>query len=122
MLKPRFQLTKKIPLTLIRKAAGEYVSGRWVEGLETLVPIEVNIQPMKEEELLILPEADRARQWYKVYSDSEIRADKQGVGGYSADEFEFEGDRYKVMKVRHYSMGILNHFRAMAARVELSAK
>ena len=65
-LTPGFLLTKKIPLTLIRSNAGSYVDGVWVEGTETNVEIQVNIQPLKEAELLILPEADRSRQWWKM--------------------------------------------------------
>lgn len=120
-LTPGFLLTKKIPLTLIRSTAGSYVDGVWVEGTETNVTIDVNIQPLKPSELLILPEADRSRQWWKMYSASEIRMDKQGTSGWAADEFVYQGDRYKVMKVENYAMGILNHYRALAARMEISA-
>lgn len=122
MLQPGFLLTKKIPLDLLRKTAGSYVDGEWVDGTETTVPIEVNIQPLKEAELLLLPEADRGKQWWKMYSASEIRMDKQGASGWAADEFVYQGDRYKVMKVENYAMGILNHHRALAARMELSAQ
>ena len=121
MLQPQFLLTKKIPLTLIRSAAGSYVDGEWVEGTETNVSIDVNIQPLKEAELLLLPEADRSKQWWKVYSASEMRMDKQGASGWAADEFVYQGDRYKVMKVENYAMGIHNHWKAIAARMELSA-
>ena len=121
MLKPKFLLTKKIPLTIIRSTQGSYVNGEWVEGTETQVPLEVNIQPFRDEDLLLLPEADRSREWYKIYCANEIRMDKQGTSGWSADEFVYEGDRYKVMKVKHYSMSILDHYRATAARLEVSA-
>ena len=122
MIKPGFLLTKKIPLSLLRKTAGSYVDGDWVEGAEATVTIDVNIQPLKEAELLLLPEADRGKQWWKMYSASEIRMDKQGTSGWSADEFVYQGDRYKVMKVENYQMSILNHYKALAARMELSAE
>ena len=121
MLKPKFLLTKKIPLTIIRSTQGSYVNGEWVEGTETQVPLEVNIQPFKDQDLLLLPEADRSREWYKIYCANEIRMDKQGTSGWSADEFVYEGDRYKVMKVKFYKMGILDHYKAHAARLEISA-
>ena len=122
MLKPQFLLTKKIPLTIYRTSAqGTYVDGEWVEGTETQVPLEVNIQPFKDQDLLLLPEADRSREWYKIYCADEIRMDKQGTSGWSADEFVYEGNRYKVMKVKFYEMGILDHYRATAARLEISA-
>ena len=123
MSQPRFSLTKTVPLTLKRPSTvGGYIDGVWQEATTSDVVIQANIQPLKEAELLILPESDRSRQWWKVYSASEIRMDKQGTSGWSADEFVYQGDRYKVMKVENTSMGILNHWKALCARMELSAE
>lgn len=55
MLKPKFLLTKKIPLIIYRIGLGSWVDGKWVEGSETQVEIEVNIQPFKNHELMMLP-------------------------------------------------------------------
>lgn len=122
MLKPQFLLTKKIPITIYRTALqGSYVDGEWVAATPVEVVREVNIQPLKDEELMLLPEAERAREWYKLYCAEDLIAAKPGVNGTAADEFIYKGDRYKVMKVKEYSMSILNHFRAMAARMEVSA-
>ena len=118
MLQPNFLLTKKIPLTILRRVAGSYVNGDWVEGTTTNIPIEVNIQPARDHELMIFPESERSKEWYKLYSADEIRTQLEGVGGYDADEFTFLGKRFKVMKARRYSMGILDHFRGFAVRVE----
>lgn len=120
MLKPQFLLTKTVPVTILRRVAGTYVDGRWVEGTTTEIPIEANIQPIKDSELMLMPEADRSREWYKGYTASLVRTQKEGVGGYDADEFDWQGDRYKIMKVRNYAMGTLDHFRFIAARIELS--
>lgn len=121
MLRPRFLLTNKIPLTLLRKEQGSYVDGVWTDGTEVEVPVEVNIQPFKDQDLLMLAESDRSRSWYKLYCADEVRMDKQGSDGWDADEFIFQGDRYKVMKVKVYTMGILDHYKATAARLEISA-
>lgn len=124
MLKPNFLLTKTTPLTIYRTTAqGSYVDGEWVEGATTEVVRNVNIQPFKDEELLLLPESDRSREWYKLYCSEDLIADKPGVpNGTVADEFVFQNYRYKVMKVRNYSMGTLDHYRASAARLEISAE
>ncbi len=120
MLKPTFLLTKSIALTVYRKTQGSYVNGDWVEGTEAEIIRTVNIQPLKPNEILMLPEAERTRQWWKVYSDEDLRTDKEGASGYSADEFIYQGERYKVMKVSNYAMGILNHHKALATRIELT--
>lgn len=120
MLKPRFLLTKTVPVPFYRTTQGSYVNGKWVEGVETTFTLDVNIQPLKDSEILILPEAERTREWYKGYCAEEVRSAKEGTGGYAADEFTWQGERYRVMKVRNYAMGTLDHFRFSAARVELT--
>ena len=121
MLKPQFLLTKKIPITILRKSAGSYVEGEWIPGVEAPLLREVNIQPFKDQDLLMLPEAERSKEWYKLYCAEELKTLKPGTAGWSADEFVWEGDRYKVMKVKMWKMGILDHWQAAAARIELSA-
>lgn len=120
MLKPKFTLTKKVVLPITRRTASTYVDGDVVLGTTTMVNIEANVQPLKDAELLLLPEADRSREWVKVYTADVIRSQREGPSGYAADTFIWLGDVYKVIKVKTYSMGLLDHTRAMCARVELT--
>jgi len=117
-------LKKLIPLTIIRPAQGEWVRGRWVRGSRANaaeIAIEVSIQPLRGHELQLMPEAERSREWYKVYSSFEMRSLKEGVGGWPADEFEYEGKRFRITRTHTYKMGVLNHTKAWAARVPLTA-
>lgn len=120
MLKPQFLLTHKIPLTIYRRSLGEYVDGEWVEGDTVEIPVQVNIQPLKPHEILQLPESERTRVWWKVYSADVLRTEKETA--WDADEFIWKGDRYKVMKLDDWTsgMGILEHCRAFAVRIELT--
>ena len=118
MLQPKFLLTKTVPLTIYRTSQGGYVNGDWVDGKTAEVEIQANVQPMRDDELMLMPETERTREWYKVYSASEIRTSKEGTTGWAADEFMWNGDRYKVMKVRRYQMQTLDHWKALAAKVE----
>lgn len=118
MLKPNFLLTKKKPLELIRSGQGMYVKGRWVEGEPEIVNIQANIQPYTMSKLLQLPESDRTRDWYSVFSAEEIRDKREGDSGWDADKFEKDGNTYIVHRVRKFSMGILDHYEAQAVRVE----
>jgi len=122
MLKPNFLLTHKIPLTIYRRESGSYVDGDWVEGGLIQVPIMVNIQPLKEYELMQFPESERTKVWYKFYTADYVRTEKEGTNGWDADMFDWKGDRYKVMKVQDWlnGMGILEHCRAYASRVSLT--
>lgn len=120
MLRPQFLLTHKIPLTIYRRSLGSYVEGEWIEGTTVEVPVQVNIQPLKGYEILQLPESERTRVWWKLYSADVLRTAKEG--SHDADEFIFKGDRYKVMKLDDWTsaMGILEHTKAYCTRIELT--
>lgn len=115
---PKFALTGKEVITFYRSVGdGEYINGEWKEPEFVEIPLVVNIQPLRTNEILQLPEAERTREWLKVYCAEDIRKDEEGFGGHRADEFEWQGNRYKVMSLRKYSMGVLDHTRAFAARI-----
>lgn len=111
--------TGRVDLVVIRQGKGSYVDRRWVEGVSEPVTIKnVNIQPMTDAQKLILPEAVRTKEWLKIYSPSEIRQFKEGADGHDSDKFEYEGVMYEVIKARHYGMGVLNHYKALAVSLE----
>lgn len=120
MLKPQFLLTHKIPVEITRRELGAYIDGDWVEGSTTTFIAMVNIQPLKPYEILILPESDRTRSWLKLYSAQVLRTAKEG--SWSADEFTWKNDKYKIMKVDDWTdgMGILEHTKCQAVRFELT--
>jgi len=118
MLSPQFLLTKKLPFIIIRKTQGSRNEwGEAVPGIETEVVVEGNLQPMGSKEILQLPESERTKEWYKFYTSQEIRTLKEGFGGWQADEIIIDGSRFRFMKVKKYSMGILDHYRGDCARV-----
>lgn len=118
--KPTFSLINKIPLTIFRRKQGYWDKGRWVEGKATEVELEAHVQPLRYTQFQHLPEADRTKQWLTLFSSEPISMAKEGEGGWDSDEFYYEGDRYRVIRVRHYQMGVLDHWEAEAVRWELS--
>lgn len=120
---PSFTLTKKLPITVYRKGKDTVVKGRPVPAVETSFVVEANVQPFNYRDLMVLPESDRTKEWIKVYvATSEIlRTARQGSDGYDADEVLWNGERFKVMRLQSYAMGVLDHVKAICARVEISA-
>lgn len=120
---PSFTLTKKLPITVYRKGKDTVVKGRPVPAVEKSFVVEANVQPFNYRDLMVLPESDRTKEWIKVYvATSEIlRTARQGSDGYDADEVEWNGDRFKVMRLQSYKMGVLDHVKAICARIEISA-
>lgn len=118
--KPTFKHTGFVMLPIDRRLQGHYVDGHWVEGGITVVTAKCNVQPLKPSEMMLLPESDRTREWLKVYSDSQLRTAQEGVGGWDADEFVWNGYRFRVMKDYNFQMGVLDHWKAWAARIPVT--
>lgn len=118
---PQFQLTHSTEVTIKRFPPGEMVKGKWVKGEPININVEANVQPFQYKDLMMLPESDRTREWIKLYSKDEIRTAKEGADGWDADIILWEGYEYKVMKSHKYVMGVLDHTKAVAARIPISA-
>ena len=121
MLSSKFRglnATGRVSLDIKRPelTGGEYVEGIWIESGYVTVNIAANVQPVGYKETLIMAEADRSKKALKVYSPDIILGEEENENG--ADEFDWEGDTFRVMKVLDYSMGILNHYKAIAVMKE----
>lgn len=121
---PSFTLTKTIPIQVFREGKPTVVKGRPVPGPETEFTIQANVQPFNFKDLQLLPESDRTKEWIKLYMATPdlIRTAREGSDGYQADEVVYAGERYKVMRIRSYRMGILDQTHAIASREIISAK
>lgn len=122
MRNPPLLLTGHTTLDIIRREAETIIRGRPSPGAESVVPVVCNVQPvLKSTDTYLLPEADRSRATLKVYTKGEpLRQRTEGVDGYAADRFYWKGQLYEVMKVIDYDMGVLNHYKALCMRVELT--
>ena len=118
---PNFQLTKTVEVKVIRRF-GDYVKGRWVEGDGEPITVKANVQPLKFHEILQLPESERTREWIKLYTTYDIISEEEGSEtGKSPDIVVWNGFRYRVMRIRSYKMGVLNHNHVLCAREPISA-
>ncbi len=114
-----FLLVGKVPLTLFRRGLPTEVRGRFVDPEPIEVIIKANVQPVvKSTDVRMLPEGDRSKAVLMVFSNAEIRMQKEGPNGWLPDTFFWEGDEYEIMKSVSYKMGVLDHYEAVAARKE----
>lgn len=122
MLNPPLLLTGHTTLDVIRREAETIVRGRPQPGAETTVQIICNVQPiLKSTDTMLLPESDRSKAALKVYTKgAPMLQRKEGPSGHAADRFYWKGDLFEVMKVIDYDMGVLNHYKAICMRVELT--
>ena len=115
-----FSLVRKTPVTILRHAQGSWVDGDWVEGAEQEVIIQANVHPFSDYQVMMLPESDRTKSWMWLFTASLVRQKKEGIGGYDADRFVWEGDLYEVRMVQTFSMGVRDHREAKCVRVEVT--
>lgn len=113
---PKFLLTRKEIIPVLRSMSGAYVDGIWVPGEIVEITIEGNAQPMRGSELLALPESDRSKESIKVYTASTLNTVEE-VGATVADVVVWSGKKYKVMRAYTYTMGILDHTKAVCYRL-----
>lgn len=122
MRNPPLFLVGRTTLDVTRTTASTYVNGRAVPGTSQVVQVVCNVQPvLKTSDTLMLPEADRSKACLKVYTNGDaLKSLKEGGSGWAADRFIWDGDLYEVMKVIPYKMGVLDHYKAVCMRVELT--
>lgn len=101
-------------MTILRKAPGSYVNGEWVDGVESGVNIKAVIQNANPDDLILLPEGTRTTEAVKFHTVSNVVTVSE-VGGTNADEFLYNGKRYRVYDV--YERKIGNYFKAVAIRI-----
>lgn len=103
-------------VTLIRGSAGSIVNGLYIPGSTTTSTIRAGVQPAVGEDLISLPEGQRERESYKIYSVSQMKTNDE-TAGIKADVLAFYGAEYEVQQVqRHYGLG-LDHWKAIVTRV-----
>lgn len=111
------RLLNKHTVTLKRTSvSGAYsdTTGKWVPATSTDVVIKCQVQPFKFSQTLMLPEADRTKDWLNIWSASEIRKMAEGEGGHDADTFVWHNTLYKVMGVKIWEG---HHYHAQACAI-----
>jgi hypothetical protein len=117
---PRYLSTKTKSFTITRRALPTMVKGRPVEGQTVEVVIKANVQPLPRSTLLKLQlTGDTSSAAYAVFSNSMMRM--QVEGKWDADIITIDGFTYELVEVVGYSMGVLDHYEAVALRKELAS-
>lgn len=95
--------------------------GEIVAGASSTTPIRASVQPITGKELETLPEGERSKEWFKVYTKDDVRTGTQHVGtvGRRADHLVFDGAEHEVRKVQPWrSRSPIPHTKALCVRVQ----
>jgi len=104
------------PYTIVRTTAPAPVVGRTVPGVETQIPITANVQPYKDQ-LMVLPEERRNERIKRLFTSTELILPGTVINNvrYNADQIIVNGDRYEVFQVDDWAS---DHFECLAAKVD----
>lgn len=120
LLSSKFQKLQGTVYTLSRQgSSGSYVNGVWTPAATTNITRTLKIQPMKPSELAIFPEADRSRDWIKVYCNDGDLSEGDVSSKTRGDEFSYNGRNYRIMKIAEWpSDAVISHCKAFACRID----
>ena len=108
-----------------RKAAGEYsTGGTWVAGAETVTDVEGVVHPVTaksrlSERMIREISGNRTRKWVVVYSAPGTWQTEVEEIGQQADIMIYAGSRYEIMMVDDWEAGVLDHQKAIAAKLDV---
>lgn len=92
------------------------VDGTYILPKATEITISASVQPLKANEVNILPDGMRTSRAVKVYSGIELLVANQQQGTL-ADRFVWRGMTFEVVASNMYQCDVINHYRAYAVEV-----
>ena len=75
-----------------------------------------SVQPLKANEMMLLPEGSRTARAVKIYTDKELYADDQRTNT-MADRFIWRGRKFEIVASDIFQSDVINHYRAYAVEV-----
>jgi hypothetical protein len=114
-------LNGQVEIEVNRSSGGTRIKGVYKPNLPTAITMQANIQPiLKSTDTMLMPEGDRSKEMVKVYTTEALIQRTEGVSPTQGDTFVFDGKTWEVMRVVGYKMGVLNHYKAICVRRELT--
>lgn len=101
--------------TITRHDAGSYVEGVWVEGSESDIDIQASAQPLRPDEVQLLPEARRNEQAFKIYTDAPLQIAEPGDST-NSDKITIDGEVFELISVAPNQSDVINHYKAIAVK------
>jgi len=91
-------------LTVERHEAGTWTDGRFVKGVQSEITIEASVQPLRGNEVKILPEHRRTSEAVKIYTSTKIRTTDE-KNQLPADVILHDNKRFEIHSVENWSIG-----------------
>jgi len=94
---------------------GQYVEGVWVPGSTSKLTVRGSLQPMSMRDLQMLPEGERVKQTYKLYTDSLLFTGREGAMR-SPDRVCVNQEWFRVHSTERWDGTDLPYFKSVLVR------
>jgi len=103
-------------LSIERHNGGSWVEGRYIKSELENLSIKASVQPLRPNEVKILPEHRRTAESVKIYSDTKLKTSDE-LNGSPADVIVHDGKRFEVHSVANWSIGTdIPHYKIIAVK------
>lgn len=96
----------------VKRSTGSFVKGRSVKGTPTIFTERANIQPLKGNEILQLPEGDRERENMKCFIAFKLQGDDEVIRA--------DGRKYEVQESENWA--VFNRLQHYKTRIMLKER
>lgn len=95
-------------------------TGMYEGGKKEKITIDAVVRPSLGKDLQRLPESQRTSEIIKIYSKEKLLTSNEALSR-TADCVEYRGCTYQVQNVEDHTMTRLNHYKSLAAKVEVDS-
>ena len=91
------------PFVITRKIPGAYINGIYHEGMENTFIINASVQPVRGDQMELLPEGRRSSQAIRIYTDTLLET----VDGENPDLIAAFGSLFEIISVEHWQSDVI---------------
>ena len=102
-------------LTVTRYGLGSDVKGHYVEGTPSTFNITASVQPLRPNEMLLLPEGRRESEAFRLYTDTQLLPARKDST--NAEKVAIGSVDYEVLSCAIWDNNIIPHFKAIVVRL-----
>jgi len=91
--------------------------GRWSPGAETPFTFIASVQPLRGSELLTLPEGQRERETYKLYTSTKLNGANES-NKTKPDKIQLFDKTFEVLIVEIWQNKVIPHYKVIVSKID----
>ena len=111
-------ILRKHILTVTREDPGHYGDndGIWYPGDTSTFTIRASVQPLRPDEIELLPDGRRMSEAFRIYTATPLRLAVEGSNE-NADKVEIYGNMYEVFSQETWQNKLIDHYKIIVLKI-----